>query len=100
MGTWRDKFADVRWGAGGQRLGGRIHNACADLAALPKCERACVPMVSIAMPSLLYALRGMFGAKVEPYDLHVAQASEYGFKGKHVSLLLIGLLVVKSPLSL
>lgn len=46
-------------------------------------------MVSIAMPSLLYALRGMFGPKVDPKIFTGPQASEYGFKGKHVSLLLI-----------
>lgn len=34
IGTWRDKFAEPRWGAGHHRLGGWIHTACADLAGL------------------------------------------------------------------
>ena len=53
-----------------QRLGGRIHYACADLAGPPGASKACDSVVSTAMPSLLYSLRGMFRAKVDPYDLH------------------------------
>ena len=34
MSTWRDKYAEPRWGDGHQRLGGWIHIACADLAVL------------------------------------------------------------------
>jgi hypothetical protein len=51
IGTWRDNFADVGGdaGLGRQRLGGWIHNACADLAALAgvsDCASCAFQMVS------------------------------------------------------